>query len=61
MNNFIKNIHNNEDGTMAVEKILLLAIISIPIIILIWIFRNTISNWFNNNVNNLGNDPTNTN
>jgi Flp pilus assembly pilin Flp len=39
-------IHRGERGAMSVEKILLIALIALPIIIILLAFRKTIIGWF---------------
>jgi Flp pilus assembly pilin Flp len=43
---FLGRLHRDEQGAMAVEKILLLALIALPIIIVLFAFRKTIVQWF---------------
>lgn len=42
----VSRLHNDTSGAMAVEKILLLAIIALPVIIVLAIFRHNIQEWF---------------
>lgn len=44
---FLARLHRDEQGAMAVEKILLLALIALPIIVVLYMFRNDIIGWFN--------------
>ncbi len=41
-----RKFHHDTSGAMSVEKILILALIAIPILILLLAFRHTISDWF---------------
>jgi len=43
---FLKRLHRDDHGKMSVEMILLLALIALPIIILLAIFRDKIVGWF---------------
>jgi Flp pilus assembly pilin Flp len=43
---WLRAIHENESGAMAVEKILLIALISLPLVIGLYVFRGVISGWF---------------
>jgi len=40
-------LHRDDRGAMSVEKILILAIIALPIILLLYAFRNKIMGYFN--------------
>jgi len=51
-------IHRDDRGAMSVEKILILAVIALPILIVLFVFRNTIIKWFNANTNDLNNNGT---
>ncbi len=44
---FLKALYRDDTGAMAVEKILLIALIALPIIIVLAVFRHTIVGWFN--------------
>lgn len=46
LRSLVSRLHEDTRGAMAVEKILLLALISIPLIIVLWNFRETIKGWF---------------
>ncbi len=39
-------IHQDQRGAMSVEKVLILAIIALPILIILYAFRKTIVEWF---------------
>jgi Flp pilus assembly pilin Flp len=43
---FLQRLHRDEQGKMSVEMILLLALIALPIVILLAIFRDKIIGWF---------------
>jgi Flp pilus assembly pilin Flp len=47
MRDFLKRLHADETGAMSVEKILILALIAVPLIVLLVAFRRTITEWFN--------------
>ena len=40
-------LHRDTTGAMSVEKILILALIALPILIVLLVFRKTIVEWFN--------------
>ncbi len=42
----LTRLHNNDSGAMSVEKILILALVSLPILILLYAFKGTIVGWF---------------
>lgn len=42
----LKRLDRDEGGAMSVEKILILAVIALPILIILLAFRHTISDWF---------------
>ena len=46
LKNFFARLHRDEQGAMAVEKILLLAFIALPIIVLLLVFRKWIIGLF---------------
>ena len=60
MINGLKNrllaLHRDERGAMSVEKVLILAIIALPILIVLFAFRKTIVGWFETNANQLNNN-----
>lgn len=43
---FLKRLHQDEAGAMSAEKVLILALISLPIIIALVVFRSKIMEWF---------------
>ena len=43
---FLKRLHQDTSGKLSVEMILLLALIALPIIILLALFRTKIIGWF---------------
>ena len=53
--------HNDDSGAMSVEKILILAVISVPILILIYVFGGKIKGWFSTQQSNLTNEMGNQN
>ena len=42
----LRALHEDEAGAMSVEKILILALIAVPILIVLLLFRKTIIDWF---------------
>lgn len=48
-------IHRDERGAMSVEKILILAIIALPILVVLFLFRQKIEDWFNSESGKLNN------
>ena len=42
----LRALHEDTSGAMSVEKILILALIAVPILIILLVFRNTITGWF---------------
>lgn len=44
---FAGRLHRDTTGAMSVEKILILALIALPILIVLLLFRKTIVDWFN--------------
>ena len=44
---FAGRLHRDTTGAMSVEKILILALIALPILIVLLIFRKKIVEWFN--------------
>lgn len=46
-------LHRDDRGAMSVEKILILAVIALPILIVLYLFRTKIVEWFNTNSNQL--------
>jgi len=42
-----RRLHTDTAGAMSVEKILIIALIALPILILLVLFRNQIEGWFN--------------
>jgi Flp pilus assembly pilin Flp len=56
MKEFLLRLHRDERGAMAVEKVLLLALIALPIVIILFAFRKTIIGWFQNKAGTLDGD-----
>lgn len=46
-------LHSDQAGAMSVEKILILACIALPLLIVLYIFRTKITGWFQNQSNSL--------
>jgi Flp pilus assembly pilin Flp len=42
----LARLHRDERGAMSVETILILALIAIPLIIVLYLFRDTVAGWF---------------
>jgi Flp pilus assembly pilin Flp len=53
MKNLLKRLHRDDAGAMSVEKILILALIALPILIILLLFRTKISGWFNDQASTL--------
>ncbi len=49
-------LHQDDRGAMSVEKVLILAIIALPILLVLYAFRKTIVEWFNSKKDQLNND-----
>lgn len=43
---FTGRLHRDTTGAMSVEKVLILALIALPILIVLMLFRSTIVEWF---------------
>jgi Flp pilus assembly pilin Flp len=52
---WINGLHENTDGAMSVEKILIIALIALPILIFLVLFRNNVEGWFNTQSTDLTN------
>ena len=56
---YLRRLHRNESGAMSVEKILILALIALPIIIILIAFKGVITGWFSTQQDTLTKDaPT---
>ena len=53
LSNFFRGLHQDTDGAMSVEKILILGLIALPIIVILLVFRGKIVTWFQDQENNL--------
>ncbi|HVS72974.1 MAG TPA: hypothetical protein VHQ47_17090 [Phycisphaerae bacterium] len=53
----LRTLDRDDAGAMSVEKILILAIIALPILIVLLLFRQKIEGWFNTQATSL--DQTN--
>lgn len=42
----VRALHDDTSGAMSVEKILILALVAVPILIVLLLFRGTIVDWF---------------
>jgi len=49
-------LHRDDRGAMSVEKVLILAIIALPILLVLYAFRKVIVEWFTTNSGKLNND-----
>ena len=49
-------LHEDDSGAMSVEKILILALIALPIIIVLLLFKDTIKSWFKDTSSKLKED-----
>jgi Flp pilus assembly pilin Flp len=54
----LRRLHEDSRGAMSVEKILILGLIALPILIILFLFRKTIINWFQGQAGQLS-DPGN--
>ena len=52
----LTRFHKDDAGAMSVEAILIVALISIPLLILLYLFRNIIKEWFTGQQNQLQQD-----
>ncbi len=48
LQNILRKLHNDDSGAMSVEKVLILAVIALPIIIILLAFKGKIATWFSN-------------
>lgn len=46
LKNRLKALHGDTGGAMSVEKILIIALIAVPILIILLLFRKKIVEWF---------------
>lgn len=42
----VKALHKDDAGAMSVEKVMIIALIALPIIIALWLFRKKLVGWF---------------
>jgi Flp pilus assembly pilin Flp len=42
----LRALHEDTGGAMSVEKVMIIALISLPIVIALWLFRQTLVKWF---------------
>ena len=56
MKNLLKKLHSDDAGAMSVEKVLILALIALPILIVLLLFRGKIVGWFNDQAQTLESD-----
>lgn len=47
MKTLLSRLHQDDSGAMSVEKILILALIALPILIILIAFKGKITEWFN--------------
>ena len=53
LKNLLARLHKDSAGAMSVEKILLLALIALPIVIVLLLFRRTVVSWFQDQTSQL--------
>ena len=53
LKNLLQQIHQDDSGAMSVEKILILGIIALPILIILYVFKGKIVNYFNSQAEQL--------
>jgi Flp pilus assembly pilin Flp len=53
LKNLLLRVHHDDRGAMSAEMILIIALIAIPILVLLAIFRTKIIGWFNTQNQNL--------
>lgn len=53
----LRALHEDESGAMSVEKIMIIALIALPIVIVLIVFRETLKKWFTGQTSQL--DPNN--
>lgn len=53
MRSWLRKMHRDTRGAMAVEKILIIALIALPIILVLIAFRDKLIGWFNDKSNDL--------
>jgi Flp pilus assembly pilin Flp len=49
----LKALHEDDSGAMSVEKVMIIALIALPIIIALFAFRKVIVGWFTNQTQDL--------
>ena len=50
---FLRDLDDDTSGAMSVEKILILALIAVPLLIILLVFRGKIEEWFSDQSNQL--------
>lgn len=58
LKSFLSALHRDESGAMSVEKILILAAIALPILVVLYLFRNIIQGWFKEQSDSLKDSQT---
>ena len=56
LKNRLKALHDDTGGAMSVEKILIIALIAVPILIVLLFFRKKFVGWFTDEANTLETD-----
>ena len=49
----LKALHQDDAGAMSVEKIMIIALIALPIVIALFLFRKTLVGWFTDQTTDL--------
>ena len=50
---WLRNVHRDTRGAMAVEKILIIALVALPILLVLILFRDKLIGWFNDKADQL--------
>ena len=50
---YLQALHDDQRGAMSVEKILILAAVALPILLVLYAFRTRIVTWFNGQADQL--------
>ena len=52
----LKDMYDDDSGAMSVEKIMIIALISLPIVLALFFFRRTLIQWFEGKSDQLQDD-----
>ncbi len=52
----LKKLHRDEAGAMSVEQVLILALVAVPIIVGVMLFKDKIKSWFTGQTDKLKDD-----